>query len=88
MIHFCKLIAGLRFFACLISFLWRKFDDRLFFTWALAKAKFAKARPSFFGFLNFSLFLLYFCSSIFGACMLSLATKKCHLKRMKDEFLQ
>ena len=33
-------------------------------------------------------FLLYFCSSIFGACMLSLATKKCHLKRMKDEFLQ
>jgi len=68
--------------------LWRKFDDRLFFTWALAKAKFAKARPSFLA-LNFSpFFLLYFCSSIFGACMLSLATKKCHLKRMKDEFLQ
>jgi len=53
----------------------------------LAKAKFAKARPSFLA-LNFSLFLLYFCFGIFGACMLSLATKKCHLKRMKDEFLQ
>jgi len=69
-------------------FLWRKFDDR-FFAWALAKANFAKARPSsIFYFLNFSLFLLYFCSGIFVACMLSLATKKCHLKRMKDEFLQ
>jgi len=54
--------------------LWRKFDDRLFFTWALAKAKFAKARPSFWLF-KFLLFLLYFCSGIFVACMLSLATK-------------
>ncbi|WP_034900971.1 MULTISPECIES: hypothetical protein [Campylobacter] len=88
MIHFCKLLLGFAIFCLPDIFLWRKFDDRLFFTWALAKAKFAKARPSFFGFLNFSLFLLYFCSSIFGACMLSLATKKCHLKRMKDEFLQ
>lgn len=61
MIHFCKLIAGLLFLACLISFLWRKFDDRLFFTWALAKAKFAKARPSsIFCFLNFSLFCFIF----------------------------
>ena len=61
MIHFCKFIAGLLFLACLISFLWRKFDDRLFFTWALAKAKFAKARPSsIFLFFKFLPFLLHF----------------------------
>ncbi|WP_219809014.1 hypothetical protein, partial [Campylobacter concisus] len=42
-------------------FLWRKFDDRLFFTWALAKAKFAKARPSsIFLFFKFLPFLLHF----------------------------
>lgn len=61
MIHFCKFIAG---FCCdfrtyLLFFLWRKFDDRLFFTWALAKAKFAKARPSFLA-LNFSHFFALF----------------------------
>lgn len=39
-------------------FLWRKFDDRLFFTWALAKAKFTKARPSFLA-LNFSPFFCF-----------------------------
>ena len=50
MIHFCKLIAGFAISCLPDIFLWRKFDDRLFFTWALAKAKFAKARPSFLAF--------------------------------------
>lgn len=59
-IHFCKFIAGLLFLACLISFLWRKFDDRLFFAWALAKAKFAKARPSSFLAFYVSLFFASF----------------------------
>ena len=59
MIHFCKLLLGFAISCLPDIFLWRKFDDRLFFTWALAKAKFAKARPSFLA-LNFSPFLLYF----------------------------
>ncbi|WP_223233056.1 hypothetical protein [Campylobacter concisus] len=54
----------------------------------MAKAKFAKARPSSFLAFYVSLFFASFYSGIFVACMLSLATKKCHLKRMKDEFLQ
>ena len=88
MIHFCKFIAGLLFLACLISFLWRKFDDRFFLLGLWLKLNLQKpAQVLFFYFLNFSLFASFY-SGIFGTCMLSLATKKCHLKRMKDEFLQ
>jgi len=67
--------------------LWRKFDDRFFLLGLWLKLNLQKPAQVFWLF-KFLTFLLYFCSSIFGACMLSLATKKCHLKRMKDEFLQ
>lgn len=75
-IHFCKFIAGFccDFRTCLLFFCGESLMTvSLLGLWL--KLNLQKPAQVLFWLFKFLSFLLYFCSGIFGACMLSLATK-------------